>query len=77
MCIRDRSIPEAKEGMYSFYESIKSLPRIQKDINIAKKKLLIQLEDLIGKLDKALSLSEEYSNEIGSKIDKLKITAEK
>ena len=71
------SIPEAKEGMNSFYESIKSLPRIQKDINIAKKKLLIQLEDLIGKLNKTLSLSEEYSNEIGNKIDKLKITAVK
>ena len=70
------AIPEARDGMNSFYESIKALPRIQKDINIAKKKLLIQLEDLIDKLNKTLSLSEEYSNEIGNKIDKLKIKVE-
>jgi hypothetical protein len=71
------SIPEAQFGMNSFYESIKSLPRIQKDINTAKKKLLVQLEDMIDKFNKTLSLSEEYSNEIGNKIDKLKITIEK
>jgi hypothetical protein len=71
------SIPEAIVNMNSFYDSVNSLPRIQKDINIAKKKLLIQLEDLIDKLNKTLNLSEEYSNEIGSKIDKLKITVEK
>lgn len=47
-----KSIPEALTGMNSFYDSIKTLPRIQKDINIAKKKLLFQLEDLIEKLHK-------------------------
>lgn len=65
------SIPEAISAMTEFHESIKSLPRIQKDLNIAKKKLLIQIEDLIDKLNKSLTLTVEFSNEISSKIDYL------
>jgi len=56
---------------------VENLPRIQKDLNIAKKKLLIQLEDLIDKLRKSISLATEFSNEIGSKIDKLSIENKK
>ncbi len=71
------SLPEALQSMISFYESVEALPRIQKDINIAKKKLLIQLEDLIDKLKKSISLTAEFSNEIGNKIDDLNIESKK
>lgn len=71
------SLPDALESMCLFYESVESLPRIQKDLNIAKKKLLIQLEDLIDKLRKSISLTTEFSNEIGNKIDKLSIENKK
>lgn len=71
------SLPDALESMLSFYESVESLPRIQKDLNIAKKKLLVQLEDLIDKLRKSISLATEFSNEIGNKIDKLSIENKK
>ena len=71
------SLPDSLESMLSFYESVESLPRIQKDLNIAKKKLLIQLEDLIDKLRKSISLTTEFSNEIGNKIDKLSIENKK
>ncbi|MCD8408538.1 DUF4062 domain-containing protein [Tenacibaculum dicentrarchi] len=71
------SLPDSLESMLSFYENVESLPRIQKDLNIAKKKLLIQLEDLIDKLRKSISLTTEFSNEIGNKIDKLSIENKK
>lgn len=71
------SLPDALESMLSFYESVQSLPRIQKDLNIAKKRLLVQLEDLIDKLRKSISLATEFSNEIGNKIDKLSIENKK
>tara|TARA_B110000908_G_C10193660_1_gene421780 strand:- start:53 stop:1234 length:1182 start_codon:yes stop_codon:yes gene_type:complete len=71
------SLPDVLESMLLFYESAESLPRIQKDLNIAKKKLLIQLEDLIDKLRKSISLTTEFSNEIGNKIDKLSIENKK
>lgn len=71
------AIPPTLESMNSYYESVKALPRIQKDINSAKRILMAQLEDLIEKLEKSLNLAEEFSNEIGSKIDKLNLTKEK
>lgn len=64
------SLPDAIECMVSFYESVEALPRIQKEVNIAKRKLLLQLDDLIDKLRKSLTLTVEFSNEIGNKIDK-------
>lgn len=71
------SLPDALKSMLSFYESVESLPRIQKDLNIAKKRLLVQLEDMIDKLRKSISLTTEFSNEIGNKIDKLSIENKK
>lgn len=68
-----KAIPNALEGLMSFRESISALPRIQKDINSAKRILLSQLDELIEKLNKSLDLVIEFSDEIGSKIDKLKI----
>lgn len=67
------SLPDSIESMLLFYESVETLPRIQKDVNIAKRKLLLQLEDLIDKLRKSLSLTAEFSNEIGNKIDKFSL----
>lgn len=71
-----KAIPNALIGLKSFRDSISELPRIQKDINSAKRILLSQLDELIEKLDKSLSLVIEFSDEIGSKIDKLKIRNE-
>lgn len=71
-----KAIPNASKGLKSFRESISELPRIQKDINSAKRILLSQLDELIEKLDKSLSLIIEFSDEIGSKIDKLRIRIE-
>lgn len=67
-------ITDGLTGMNSFYESIKELPRIQKEINIAKKNLLSNLGDLIQKLEQSLILTEEFSSQISNKIDKFKIT---
>jgi hypothetical protein len=72
-----KNIPIAIEAMISFYTSVKELPRIQVDINQAKKMLMIQLEDLIIKLQKSLELTNDFSDAISSKIDKFKLLHEK
>ena len=71
-----KAIPNALEGITSFRDSISGFPRIQKDINSAKRILLAQLDDLIEKLKKSLELVIEFSDTIGSKIDKLKLRFE-
>lgn len=71
-----RSIPYAIESLSKFRESISSLPRIQKDINSAKRKIAIQLDELIEKLKNLNELAIEFSDRISSKIDKLKISNE-
>lgn len=68
-----KNTPLAIGGMTNFYTSIKSLPRIQVDINQAKKTLMFQMEDLILKLEKSLELTNEFSDAISSKIDKFKL----
>jgi len=72
MILRE-SIPDALSGLKSFRDSVSELPRIQKDINSAKKKLLNQLDELIEKLTNSLKLVIEFSNEIGNKLDTLKL----
>lgn len=72
-----KNTPSAIEGMTSFYTSIKELPRIQVDINQAKKMLMVQLEDLIMKLEKSLELTNDFSDAVSSKIDKFKLLNEK
>ena len=67
------SISGALESTRSFYESVESIPRIQKELNAAKKNLLYQLDDLNDKLVKSFDLTVEFSKEIGDKIDKMKI----
>ncbi|BDU25283.1 DUF4062 domain-containing protein [Flavobacterium sp. GSB-24] len=71
-----KNTPLAIVGMTNFYESIKSLPRIQVDINQAKKILMFQMEDLILKLEKSLELTNDFSDAISSKIDKFKLIDE-
>lgn len=71
-----KNTPLAIEGMTNFYTSIKSLPRIQVDINQAKKILMFQMEDLILKLQKSLELTNDFSDAISSKIDKFKLRDE-
>lgn len=67
-----KSIPGALEGLISFRDSVSDIPRIQKDINSAKKKLVGQLDGLIEKLNRCLQLSVEFTQEIGGKIDRLR-----
>lgn len=72
-----KNTPIAIKGMTSFYTSVKELPRIQVDINQAKKMLMLQLEDLIIKLEKSLELTNDFSDAISSKIDKFRLLHEK
>lgn len=72
-----KNTPQAIKGMTGFYTSVKELPRIQVDINQAKRKLMVQLEDLILKLEKSLELTNDFSDAISSKIDKFKLLDEK
>lgn len=72
-----KNMPIAIEAMTTFYISVKELPRIQLDINQAKKLLMIQLEDLIIKLEKSLELTNDFSDAMSSKIDKFTLFNEK
>ncbi|PIF59958.1 DUF4062 domain-containing protein [Flavobacterium sp. 2] len=72
-----KNTPHAITAMEGFYTSVKELPRIQVDINQAKKKLMVQLEDFILKLKKSLELANDFSDAIASKIDKFKLLDEK
>lgn len=65
------AIPESIKAITSFYTVMKDFPRIQKDINQSKRRLLLQLDDLIDKLNKALDLAEEFYSEIIVRIAKL------
>jgi len=66
-------ITDAIDGMSGFFDSVNNLPRIQKDIIVAKKNLSQNIEFLIEKLRQSKSLAEEYKIAIVNKIDKLKI----
>lgn len=68
-----RGISDAIEGMVGFYDSTSELPRIQKEINQAKKTLMLNLDNLINSLKQSLQLTDEYKIILVNKIDKLKI----
>jgi hypothetical protein len=68
------SIGNALDGVTSLRNSVSKIPRIQKEINTAKLELLTHLNDLIEKLESCLQLSTEFSDEIGAKLDKEKIS---
>jgi hypothetical protein len=65
------ALPIAIKSMTGFSKAIESLPRIQVDINKAKKQLMIQLEDFILKLENALELSNDFYKELSFKIHKI------
>lgn len=71
------SISYAITSMTGFYGSVNSLPRIQKDVNSAKRKLTSELNNLINKLDSIEKLVDEYFNELVLKIEKLKFLQKK
>lgn len=66
----------AVNGMTDFNNAVKVLPRIQKEINLAKKNLSENLDILIEKLIQSKSLAETYKAEIVYKIDKLRLMNE-
>jgi hypothetical protein len=66
-------INDAIIGTTEFNNGVRNFPRIQKEINMAKKNLSGNLENLIEKLLQSKSLAETYKDEITHKIDKLKL----
>lgn len=62
------SIPSSINGMKSLHSVIKSLPRIQSDMNASKRQLDIRLQELIDKLESAYKLTSEFINEIEYKL---------
>lgn len=66
----------AVNGMTDFNNAVKVLPRIQKEINLAKKNLSVNLDNLIEKLIQSKSLAEAYKAELVYKIDKLRLMNE-
>lgn len=66
-------INNAVNGMTAFNNAVKVLPRIQKEIILAKKNLSENLDNLIEKLKQSQSLAEAYKAEIVYKIDKFRL----
>ena len=64
-------ITQGIESMQGFYNSVNSLPRIEKGINKAKRNLAEKLGYLINKLQACSKLAEELISEISDKIDRL------
>lgn len=62
------------QGMLSFYDSVIALPRIEKEINRAKRNVAEKLENLINDLKVSSQLAVELIKEISEKIDRIKIT---
>lgn len=60
-------------SMEGFYNAVEELPRIEKSINSARQKMSNELNSLLEKLKGSLRLTEEYSKELGNKIDQLKL----
>jgi len=58
-------------GMRGFYDSIIALPRIEKEINKAKKNVAITLEELINDFIVSSQLAVELIKEISNKIDRI------
>ena len=65
------SIISGMDGMTIFLNSVKSLPRIEKEINKAKRNLIEKLESFISKMSSCSELSDELSIEISEKIDRI------
>lgn len=65
--LRD-SLPHSIEGIKTMYKSVLSIPRLQADINSAKRKMESSIQDLIDKLENAYELTKEFVGEIELKL---------
>jgi len=62
------------EGMIDFYESVISLPRIDKEINKAKRNLSEKLKKLINDMKTSSHLAIELVSEISEKINRIELS---
>lgn len=69
-----RGIENALVGMKSFYQSVIRLPRIDKEINQAKRNVAEKLQALIKDLTSSQIMTLELIKEISEKIVRIKIT---
>ena len=70
----NRGINAGLNGMIGFYESVVELPRIEKEINKAKRNVAAKLDSLIKDLRMSSQLAIELIKEISEKIDRIEIT---
>lgn len=63
------NIPKGIEGMKGFRDTIRSLPKIQSNLNYASKVLEKQLDDLVLKLSSSYKLTIEFMSEIELKLN--------
>lgn len=68
-----KSIPDTLINLNGFRKSISDLPRVQSDFNKSKKNLLAKLDLLIEEITRSNELAIEFSNQLGNKIDNLKL----
>lgn len=62
------------KGMKEFYEAVITLPRIDKEINKAKRNISDKIRALINDLNSSSQLAVELVSEISEKIDRIEIT---
>lgn len=66
-----QNIPLAINGMSGFHDTVKTLPSLQANLNASKRKLDLQLEELIFNLKGAGNLTNEFISEIKYKLSRL------
>lgn len=72
--LMNAGISEALHGMLGYYDSVNSLPRIEKEINRAKRNVLAKLDDLINNMKVSSQLAIELIRAISEKIDRINIS---
>lgn len=68
------SIQKGISGMESFHLNITEMPRIEQKFNKSRQKMSNELSDFISKLKEILKLTDEFSKQIGHRIDHMKLT---
>ncbi|MFT5581544.1 MAG: hypothetical protein ACI9G9_000795 [Psychromonas sp.] len=68
-----RGIIAGITSMDGFHTTVAALPRIEQKINKARQKMSNELTDFIAKLNDVLKLTEEFSVQIGERIDQMKL----
>lgn len=61
--LRD-SLPESIAGVRSMHNAVISMPRLQADLNLSKRKLVVAMQDLIDKMESAHKLTGEFVDEM-------------